>query len=121
MRTMHRCWAALWAVACAACWGQAAPPRDGGVYVCVDDAGHVITRDRYIAECRHKEQRILNRDGSLRMRVPPTLTADERAQSEAEQRERRERDEAQKDVVKYDQLLKRRFLNETMHKRARDG
>jgi hypothetical protein len=89
--------------------------------VCVDDGGHVITRDRYIAECRHKEQRILNRDGSLRLRVPPTLTAEERAHTDAEQRERRERQEAQKDVVKYDQLLKRRFSNEAMHQRARDG
>jgi hypothetical protein len=121
MRTMHKWCAALWALGCAACWGQAAPPRDGGIYVCVDDAGRAITRDRYIAECRHKEQRILNRDGSLRMRLPPTLTAEERAQADAEQRERREREEAQKDVVKYDLLLKRRFLNEAMHQRARDG
>ena len=109
------------AACCGSGWAQGTAPRDAGIYVCIDDAGQVITRDRYIAECRHKEQRVLNRDGSLRMRVPPTLTAEERGQADAEQRQRREREEAQKDVVKYDQLLKRRFSNESMHQRARDG
>ena len=113
--------AAVAAVCSAAGWGQPNAPRDGGIYVCTDDEGRVITRDRYIAECRHKEQRLLNRDGSLRMRVPPTLTAEERALFEAEQRERREREEARKDAVKYDQLLLRRFPNEAAHGRARDA
>jgi hypothetical protein len=113
--------AAVAAVCSAAGWGQANPSRDAGIYVCTDDQGRVITRDRYIAECRHKEQRLLNRDGSLRMRVAPTLTAEERAVFEAEQRERREREEAKKDAVKYDQLLLRRFPNEAAHYRARDA
>lgn len=109
------------AAACSAAgWGQPEPSRDPGIYVCTDDEGRVITRDRYIAECRHKEQRLLNRDGSLRRRVPPTLTAEERAVFEAEQRERREREEAKKDAVKYDQLLLRRFPSEAAHSRARD-
>ncbi len=109
------------AACCASGWGQPYSSRDAGIYVCTDDQGRVITRDRYIAECRHKEQRLLNRDGSLRMRVAPTLTAEERAVFEAEQRERREREEAKKDAVKYDQLLLRRFPNEAAHYRARDA
>ena len=121
MCTMSRWAVAVVAAACsAASWGQAGAPRDGGIYVCTDDDGKPITRDRYIVECRHKEQRILNRDGSQRTRVPPTLTAEERAQAEAEERDRREREEAKKDSVKYDQLLLRRFPDEATHKRARD-
>jgi hypothetical protein len=118
---MTRWVVAVVAAACSAAgWGQPNPARDSGIYVCTDDQGRVITRDRYIAECRHKEQRLLNRDGSLRMRVAPTLTAEERALFEAEQRERREREEAKKDAVKYDQLLLRRFPSEAAHGRARD-
>lgn len=119
---MTRWVVAVFAAACSAAgWGQGNPPsRDAGIYVCTDDQGRVITRDRYIAECRHKEQRLLNRDGSLRMRVPPTLTLEERALFEAEQRERREREEAKKDAVKYDQLLLRRFPSDAAHGRARD-
>ena len=121
MCTMSRWTVAVVAAVCsAASWGQAGVPRDGGIYVCTDDDGKPVTRDRYIIECRHKEQRILNRDGSLRSRVPPTLTTEERAQAESEERERRERDEAKKDAVKYDQLLLRRFPDEAAHKRARD-
>ena len=121
MRTMSR-WAVpvLVAVCSAASWGQSPVARDAGIYVCTDDDGKPITRDRYILECRHKEQRILNRDGSLRTRVPPTLTADEHARAEAAERDRRERDEAKKDAVKFDQLLLRRFPDEAAHKRARD-
>jgi len=108
------------AAGCVALWAQT-PPHDGGIYVCTDDQGNVITRDRYIAECRHKEQRILNRDGSLRMRVPATLTADERVQVEAAERAAREAQAAQQDTVKYDRLLKTRYPSEAAHKRARDA
>lgn len=122
MRTMHGWWAAVFvAGCCSACWGQEAPPRDGAIYVCVDDHGQVITRDRYIAECRHKEQRVLNRDGSLRRVLPPTLTAEERAQLDAAERAAREAQAAQQDTIKYDRLLKTRYPNEAAHKRAREA
>ncbi|MCW5659273.1 MAG: hypothetical protein KIT60_16335 [Burkholderiaceae bacterium] len=122
MRTMHRWWAALLAAGCCgACWGQNVPPREGGIYVCIDDQGRVITRDRYIAECRHKEQRVLNRDGSLRSVLPPTLTAEERARIEAGVRAEREAQAAQQDVIKYDRLLKTRYPNEAAHQRAREA
>jgi hypothetical protein len=121
MRMKQRLWAALSAGCCwGACWSQPAPV-DAGIHLCVDDGGHVITRDRYIAECRHKEQRVLNRDGSLRRVVPPTLTADERAQAEAAERVAREAYAAQQDNIKFDRLLKTRFRDEAAHQRARDA
>jgi hypothetical protein len=122
MYTMHRwlatAFAALW---CSVGWGQAVPLREAGIYTCVDDSGKVITRDRYIAECRHKEQRILNRDGSVRAVVPPTLTPEEDAQREAAARAAREAEAARVDAVKYDQLLLRRFPDETAHQRLREN
>jgi len=120
-RTKSRWAVAVAAALCSAgCWGQAGVSRDAGIYVCTDDDGKPITRDRYIVECRHKEQRLLNRDGSLRARVPPTLTAEEHAQVEAAERDRREREAVKKDALKYDQLLLRRFPDEAAHKRARE-
>jgi hypothetical protein len=120
MHTMRKRWVALWIAVCSGAWGQDVP-RDGAIYTCIDDHGRAITRDRYIAECRHKEQRVLNRDGSLRRVLPPTLTADERAQREAAERAAREAQAAQQDIVKYDRLLKTRYPNEGAHQRARES
>ena len=54
-------------------------PSVAGIYTCTDGQGRKLTSDRPIAECVSREQRQLNRDGSLRRTVPPTLTPEERA------------------------------------------
>ena len=71
-----------WALATAA-QAQATTKPPGGIYTCIDDKGRRLTADRPIAECTDREQQVLNRDGSLRTVLPPTLTAEERAQREA--------------------------------------
>ena len=108
------------AVSCAAACAQA---NRGGVpiYSCTDDQGRRLTRDRYIAECRHKEQYILNADGSVREVVPPTLTPDERARRDEEARKRREDEQNRKDAVKADRLLLLRFPDKPKHDRDREG
>jgi hypothetical protein len=93
----------------------------GAIYTCIDDQGRPITRDRYIAECSHKEQRILNRDGSLREVLPPTLTADERARREAAERAIRDEREARRDAIKYDRLLLLRYPDKATHDRVRES
>lgn len=97
----------------------AAEPPPGGIYTCVDDAGRRLTSDRPIAECTHKEQRVLNRDGSLKTVLPPTLTADERAEKEARDRREAERRAAQADAVRRDRNLMSRFPNREAHDKAR--
>ena len=62
---------------------QANPKPPSGIYSCIDDKGRRITADRPIPECTHREQQVLNRDGSVRTILPPTLTAEERAEREA--------------------------------------
>ena len=116
-------WLVAGGVAAAGLFGAvvSAQKPAGSIYTCVDDRGRLLTRDRYIAECSHKEQRILNRDGSLREVVPPTFTADERAQREAAERAARAAREARNDAVKYDRLLVARFPDKERHDRARDG
>src|SRR6185369_1475989 len=91
------------------------------VYTCTDDKGQRRVSERLIAECSDREQRVLNRDGSLKRVVPPTLTADERAEREAAERKASEERSALADAVRRDRNLKARFPNETAHNRAREG
>jgi hypothetical protein len=102
-----------------ATWAQPAPGP--GIYTCIDANGRRLTADRPIAECRHKEQQILNRDGSVRGILPPTLTAEERAEKDARDRAAAEARAAAADAVRRDRNLMTRFPNEAAHQRAREA
>ena len=104
----------------AAAWAQVPQPTTG-IYTCIDNQGRRLTADRPIPECVHKEQQILNRDGSVRAIVPPTLTAEERAEREARDRAAAEAKAAQADAVRRDRNLIARYPNETAHNRAREA
>lgn len=99
----------------------AAPPQaaNGGIYSCVDDSGRRLTSDRPIVECIGREQRLLNRDGSVRKVLPPTMTAEERAQFEEQERRRAAERRTQRDITRRDQNLMQRYPNEAAHQRAR--
>jgi hypothetical protein len=114
--------AAALALLCAAplAVAQASLPA-GGIYTCIDDKGRRLTSDRPIAECVHKEQQLLNRDGSLRAVVPATLTAEERAEKEARERKAAEERAAQQEALRRDRNLVARFPNEAAHQRAREA
>lgn len=128
-RTSSTAWAtvpALWlvlatapAVAIAAGQGRVEP--SAGIYTCVDERGRKLTADRPIPECTGKEQRILNRDGSLKDVLPPTLTAEERAEKEARDRKAAEARAAQADAVRRDRNLMARYPSEEPHQRAREA
>ena len=107
-------------VSAGAALAQPAPPV-AGIYTCIDDKGRRLTADRPIAECSAKEQHILNRDGSLRKVIPPTLTAEERAEKEAKERADKEAKAAAADAVRRDRNLMARFPNEAAHQRAREN
>jgi len=64
---------------------------------------------------------VLNKDGSLRMIMPPSLTADERAaMEEAEKRKQQERI-AKQDAIRRDRNLVARYPNEETHGKAREA
>lgn len=118
--------ASLWAVAAASAplagaWAATpgSTPSAAGIYTCTDDKGRKLTSDRPIAECTHKEQRVLNRDGSLKTVKPPTLTLEERAEQEARDRKAAEARAAQADAVRRDRLLIARFPDQATHDKAR--
>lgn len=99
---------------------QTAKPADG-IYTCVDDKGRKLTADRPIPECAGKEQRVLNKDGSLKAVAPPTLTSEERTEKEARERRAAEARAAQADAVRRDRNLMARYPSEDSHNRAREA
>ena len=105
---------------CRVAGAQAASPP-GTIFTCNDAQGRKLTSDRLIAECIGREQRILNRDGSLQRIIPPTMTADERAEFEAREQRRSAETKAQQEAVRRDRNLMQRFPNEAAHTKAREG
>lgn len=112
---------ALGSTAALAQAGGDSGPAGPGIYTCVDDKGNKLTSDRPIPACIAREQRVLNRDGSLRRIVPPTLSADERAEQEAIERRAAMARAAQADAVRRDRNLMARFPNEAAHRKAREA
>lgn len=98
---------------------KAADPPAGAIYTCIDDKGRKLTSDRPILECNSKEQRILNRDGSTKDVRPPTMTAEERAESEARERKANEARMAAAEAVRRDRNLMARYRDEPAHGKAR--
>jgi Domain of unknown function (DUF4124) len=94
---------------------------DGAIYSCVDANGRKLTSDRPIAECAGREQKLHNADGSLRKVVPPTPTADERAETEAAERRVAAERAAMQEAVRSDRNLLLRYPNEAAHRRAREA
>jgi hypothetical protein len=92
-----------------------------GIYTCTDANGRRLTSDRPIAECTAREQRVLNKDGSLKGIHPPTLTTEERAEQDARDRKAAEARAAQADAVRRDRNLTARYPNEATHKKAREA
>jgi hypothetical protein len=103
-----------------AAFAQANTKSADMVFTCVNAAGRALTSDRLIAECMDREQRVLSRDGTLIRVVPPSLTADERADKEARERKIAAEREAKSEAVRRDKNLMVRFPNAAAHQKARE-
>lgn len=100
-------------------WAQTSQQSVGGVYTCVDAKGRKLTADRPIPECTDREQKILNPSGTVKAKVGPTLTAQERADQEA--REKREIEERNRtvDEKRRDRALLIRYPSKAVHDQER--
>ncbi len=122
-----RCRPARFALLLWACVGVAThalaqqAPVQGGIYTCVDERGRRLTSDRPIADCHNRDQRVLNRDGSVRTVIAPQLTADERAEAEARDKRAAELRASQTDAYRRDRNLIVRYPDEAAHGRARES
>jgi hypothetical protein len=91
------------------------------VYTCVTANGRTLTSDRPIAECLDREQRVLAPDGTLQHVVPPSLTADERSEKEAHERQLAAEKQMKAEAVKRDRGLMARFPDAESHQKAREA
>jgi hypothetical protein len=101
--------------------GASAQVPAGSIYTCIDSNGRRLTSDRPIANCTDREQRVLNRDGSLRLVIPPSLTADERTAREAQERKVAAEQAARREAVRADRNMMQRYSDEAAHDKAREA
>lgn len=120
-----RTWVLAPVLALAAAPLCAAPAVGGtmvnGIYTCTTPDGRRLTSDRPIPECTAREQRQLNPDGSLRRIVPPTLTAEERAEKDARDRQAEIERLAHLDAMRRDRNLMARYPDQAAHDKAREA
>lgn len=91
------------------------------IYSCTDANGKRLTSDRPIPECNAREQRMLNSDGSVKEVRRPTMTADERADAEARERDALVEQKRRQEEIRRDRNLQARFPNEAAHRKAREA
>lgn len=100
-------------------WAQPASAASSGIYTCVTADGRPLRADRPIDECLGREQKLLNKDGSVRRVLPPTQTAEEAAEAEARARADAVERAARADAKRRDRNLLARYPDEAAHQRAR--
>lgn len=92
---------------------------ESGIYSCTDARGRKLTSDRPIAECVDREQKLLNPSGTVRARVGPTLTAQERAEAEERERAALEARALQAEEKRRERALLIRYPSREVHDKER--
>lgn len=90
-----------------------------GTYSCTDANGRKLRSDRPIPQCNDREQTVLNPSGTVRARVGPTLTAQERADAEAKRRADDEEKAAALDERRRERALLIRYPSRDVHDKER--
>ena len=91
----------------------------GGIYTCIDSKGRKLTSDRPIPECLDREQKVLNPSGTVRAKVGPSLTAQERADAEAREKQDAEVRAQQAEEKRRERALLIRYPTREVHDRER--
>jgi hypothetical protein len=89
------------------------------IYTCVDSKGRKITADRPIAECMDRTQKELNRSGTVKREVGPSLTAQERAAQEEKDKAAAEARAREAEEKRRDRALLLRYPNRAVHDQER--
>jgi len=96
------------------------PSSTPEIYSCTDAQGRKITSDRKILECNDREQRILNPSGTVKARIGPTLTAQERGRVEAQTKVREQERARLEEEKKRDRALLVRYPTAALHQQERE-
>jgi len=90
-----------------------------GIYTCVDAKGRRLTADRPIAECLDREQKELTPGGTVKRKIGPVLTAEERAAEEEKARKAAEELNRLAEEKKRDRALLTRYPDRAAHDKER--
>jgi chromosome segregation ATPase len=101
--------------------GLLAPAWAEGIYTCVDATGRRITSDRPIIACIDREQRELTPSGTLKRKIGPSLTADERAAEEEKQRKAVEERNQVLEEKRRERALLTRYPDKVAHDKERNA
>lgn len=92
-----------------------------GIYTCVDANGRKITADRPIAECADRTQRELNKTGTVRREIGPSLTAQEAATQDAKNKLAQEASARDAENKRRDRALLLRYPSRAVHNQERSA
>lgn len=85
------------------------------IYTCVDSRGRRITADRPIPECLDREQRELSSTGTTKRQIGPSLSENERALIEAQQRREAEERNRIVEERRRERVLLTRYPDKAAH------
>lgn len=91
-----------------------------GIFTCVDAKGRRLNSDRPIPECIDREQRELSPTGTVKRRIGPSLTADERAAEEEKLRKAAEERNRLAEEKRRERALITRYPDKAAHDKERD-
>jgi hypothetical protein len=89
------------------------------IYTCVDAKGRKITADRPIAECTDRTQRELNKTGTVRREIGPSLTAQELGAQEVKDKLAQETRAREAENKRRDRALLSRYPSRAVHDQER--
>lgn len=89
------------------------------IYTCVDGKGRKLTADRPIVECIDRTQQELNRTGTVKRQVGPSLTAEERAAQEEKDKAAAEVRAREAEEKRRDRALLLRYPTRAVHDQER--
>ena len=111
----------FWLVGLLACGLAGAQPANDApqIYTCTDAQGRRLTSDRPIKECLDREQKILNPSGTVKAKVGPVLTAQERLELERKLKVEQEERARQEEEKRRDRALLVRYPSADSHHKER--
>ena len=75
------------------------------IYSCKDASGKTISSDLPMPECASRENRLLNRDGSVKQIIPAPLSPEQKLRKEAEDARNKQAEQERLDGVQRDRAL----------------
>ena len=89
------------------------------IFTCVDAKGRRLTADRPIVECSDREQKELSPTGTVKRKIGPVLTAEERAVEEEKNRQAIEERNRIAEEKKRERALLIRYPDKAAHEKER--